>query len=116
MRPIQELKANVSINYNLENHNVRLTSAYIDDYVDNHTDILNGTAFEDTAYDRTVESNTVYNLYYTFTMNEGDSTLSASVVNLSDEDAPYVRSDLRYDAQTHNAFGRIFKLGFTHKF
>jgi hypothetical protein len=38
------------------------------------------------------------------------------MVNLTDEDAPYVRSDLRYDAQTHNAFGRIFKVGFTHTF
>ncbi|MFT4823789.1 MAG: iron complex outermembrane receptor protein [Halioglobus sp.] len=116
VRPIQEVKGNVSLNYNTESHNVRLSAAYIDDYIDNATDVLAGTGFADTAFERTIESNTVYNLYYTYSMNEGDSTLSASVVNLSDEDAPYVRADLRYDAQTHNAFGRIFKLGFTHKF
>jgi outer membrane receptor protein involved in Fe transport len=116
VRPIQELKANASINYNLDNHNVRLMANYIDDYVDNATDVLEGTSFADTAFDRTIESNTVYNLYYTYTMNDGDTTLSASVINLADEDAPYVRSNLRYDAQTHNAFGRMLKVGFTYKF
>ncbi|MEH6516399.1 MAG: TonB-dependent receptor [Halioglobus sp.] len=116
VRPIQEVKGNVSVNYSLENHNVRLGASYIDDYTDNFTDSLIGTSFADTAYDRTVESNTVYNLYYTFRFREGDSSISASVVNLTDEDAPYMRESLRYDAQTHNAFGRIFKVGFTHKF
>ncbi|MEM8500379.1 MAG: TonB-dependent receptor [Pseudomonadota bacterium] len=116
VRPIQELKANLSINYNLENHNFRLLTAYVDDYVDNATNVLLGTAFEDTLFDRKVDSNLVSSFYYTWTLNEGNSTISASVVNLTDEDAPYVRTDLRYDAQTHNAFGRILKLGFTHSF
>ncbi len=116
VRPMQEVKGNISINYNLENHNVRLVAAYIDDYVDNATDVLNGTVFEDTTYERTVDSNTLYNLYYTYSFRDGGSTISASVINLSDEDAPYVRTDLRYDAQTHNAFGRILKVGFTHRF
>lgn len=116
VRPIQELKGNVSINYNLEKHNVRLGASYIDDYIDNATDVLKGTVFADTAYERKVDSNTIFNLYYTYMLNEGNSTISASMVNLTDEDAPYVRSDLRYDAQTHNAFGRIFKVGFTHTF
>ncbi len=116
VRPMQELKANASINYNLDHHNARLSAAYIDDYVDNATDVLKGTAFEDTAFDRKVDSNTVYNFNYTYTMREGDATLSASVLNLTDEKAPYVRADLRYDAQTHNAFGRMLKVGFTYKF
>lgn len=116
VRPMQELKGNVSINYNLENHNVRLGAAYIDDYVDNQTDVLKGTAFADTAYERKVDSNTVFNLYYTYSFRDGGTSISASVVNLTDEDAPYMRSDLRYDAQTHNAFGRIMKVGVTHKF
>ena len=116
VRPIQEVKGNISVNYNLEHHNLRLGATYIDEYTDNHSDVLKGTSFADTAFDRTVESNTVYNLYYTYSFREGDSSISASVVNLTDEDAPYVRQDLRYDARTHNAFGRIFKVGFTHKF
>jgi len=78
--------------------------------------VLKGTSFEPDAYDRIVDSNTVYNLYYTYSFRDGGSTVSASVLNLSDEDAPYVRSDLRYDSQTHNAFGRMFKVGFTHRF
>lgn len=116
VRPIQDLKANFSINYNRDIHNLRLVTSYVDDYVDNATDVLVGTSFEDTIYDRTIESHTTYDLFYTLSLNNGDSSLSASVVNLTDEEAPYVRTDLRYDARTHNAFGRIYKVGFTHKF
>ncbi len=116
VRPIQELKANFSINYNRDMHNVRLVTSYIDSYTDNATDVLFGTSFEDTIYDRTIESQTTYDLFYTLSVNEGNSTIALSAINLTDEDAPYVRSDLRYDARTHNAFGRMFKLGFNHKF
>ncbi|NIB38647.1 TonB-dependent receptor [Pseudomaricurvus alkylphenolicus] len=116
VRPMQEWKANFSVNYRRDQHNVRLVAAYIDDYIDNATDVLNGTSFADTIYDRKVDSHVTYDLYYTLSLNEGGSSLSASVINIADEDAPYVRADLRYDAQTHNAFGRMIKLGFTHKF
>lgn len=116
VRPMQELKANFSVNYSRDIHNVRLVASYIDSYTDNATDTLNGTVFEDTIYDRTVESHTTYDLFYNVSLNEGDTSVTASVINLTDEEAPYVRADLRYDAQTHNAFGRMFKLGFTHKF
>ena len=116
VRPIQDLKANFSINYNRDIHNVRLVTSYIDSYVDNATDILNGTSFADTIYDREVDSHTTFDLYYNLSLNESKSSITASVINLTDEDAPYVRADLRYDARTHNAFGRMVKVGFTHKF
>ncbi len=116
VRPMQDLKTNLSLNYQRDNHNLRLVSSYVADYIDNKTDVLIGTSFADTAYDTTVDSHTTYDLYYTLALNDGDSTLSASIINLSDEDAPYARTDLRYDAYTHNAFGRILKVGFTHSF
>lgn len=116
VRPIQELKANFSINYNRDMHNVRLVTSYIDSYTDNATDVLFGTSFADTVYDREIDSHTTYDLFYTLSLNEGNSTLALSALNLTDEEAPYVRSDLRYDARTHNAFGRMLKIGFNHKF
>lgn len=116
VRPIQELKANFSVNYNRDMHNVRLVTSYIDSYTDNATDVLFGTSFADTIYDRTIESQTTYDLFYTLSLNEGNSTLALSALNLTDEEAPYVRADLRYDARTHNAFGRMLKIGFNHKF
>lgn len=116
VRPMQELKANFSVNYNRDMHNLRFVTSYIDDYTDNATDVLNGTSFEDTIYDRNIASHTTYDLFYTLSLNEGNTTLSASAINLTDNEAPYVRADLRYDARTHNAFGRMFKVGFTHKF
>jgi outer membrane receptor protein involved in Fe transport len=43
-----------------------------------------------------------------------DLVLSASVVNVTDEDPPAARGDLNYDPFTHNAFGRMIKLSFTY--
>lgn len=116
VRPIQELKGNLSINYSIDNHNVRLVTAYIDSYTDNATDVLFGTSFADTVYDREISSHTTYDLHYSLALNDGASNVSATIVNLTDKDAPYVRADLRYDARTHNAFGRMVKVGFTHSF
>ncbi|TQV80198.1 TonB-dependent receptor [Exilibacterium tricleocarpae] len=115
VRPIPELKGAFNVNFNMENHNVRFITSYIDSYTDNASDVLLGTVFEDAIFNREIDSHVTYDLFYTFTFNEDDTVLSASVINLSDEDPPEVRADLRYDAQTHNAFGRMIKVGFKHR-
>ena len=40
--------------------------------------------------------------------------LTASVFNLLDNDPPRVAQALNYDPFTHNASGRMFKVGFTY--
>jgi hypothetical protein len=40
--------------------------------------------------------------------------MSLSIVNIADEDPPEARGDLAYDPFTHNAFGRLIKLGVTY--
>jgi hypothetical protein len=38
------------------------------------------------------------------------------VVNIADEDPPFARLDLNYDPYTGLPLGRVFKVGFSHKF
>jgi hypothetical protein len=38
-------------------------------------------------------------------------TVSASVINIEDEDPPYMSREFNYDAFSHNPFGRMFRIG-----
>ena len=61
----------------------------------------------------TIEDHTTFDVNYIYRGFDG-LTLSASVVNLTDEDPATARGDLAYDPFTHNAFGRMMKVGFTY--
>ena len=61
----------------------------------------------------TIDSHTTFDLNYVY-RGMDDLVLSASVVNVTDEDPPAARGDLNYDPFTHNAFGRMIKLSFTY--
>ena len=43
-------------------------------------------------------------------MNEA-ACVTVSAINFTDEEPPLARLDLNYDAYTHNAFGRMIKVG-----
>ena len=43
------------------------------------------------------------------------STFGLRVVNLTDEDPPFVPREMNYDPFTHNPFGRILKVGVTYR-
>jgi outer membrane receptor protein involved in Fe transport len=60
-----------------------------------------------------IDSHTTFDLNYVY-RGMDDLVLSASVVNVTDEDPPAARGDLNYDPFTHNAFGRMIKLSFTY--
>jgi outer membrane receptor protein involved in Fe transport len=42
--------------------------------------------------------------------------LTATVVNLTDEEPPYIRSQFNYDYHTYSPLGRTFKVGFRKEF
>ncbi|MBL8270607.1 TonB-dependent receptor domain-containing protein [Steroidobacter sp.] len=89
---------------------VRLTARYIDGV----TDVRAGLA---TATTRGVEigSFLTYDLVYRLSL-PAQTTLTASVINLTDEDPPFVRLDLSYDPFIANPYGRYFKLLLNKKF
>ncbi len=62
---------------------------------------------------QTIDTQTTFDLNYVH-RGMDDLVLTASIVNVSDEDLPAARGDLNYDPFTHNAFGRMSKVGFTY--
>ena len=61
----------------------------------------------------TIDSQTTVDLNYVY-RGLDNLVLSASIVNIADEDPPMARGDLAYDPFTHNPFGRMIKVGFTY--
>ena len=42
--------------------------------------------------------------------------VTLSAINVTDEEPPLARVDLNYDGYTHNAFGRMIKVGIEYTF
>jgi iron complex outermembrane recepter protein len=63
-----------------------------------------------------IDSQITHDLTYSLSLFEGDTRFSLSVYNATDEDPPFASTDVNYDPYTHNAFGRMIKIGFTQKF
>lgn len=114
-RSMPQWKANVSLNYNWDaawgNNNLRAVLRHIDSYKDERGDItpLNGVD------NSTIDSQTTVDLYY-LTELPWQLDFGLSVVNVFDEEAPFVQFDTGYDPYTHNPFGRTFKISLSKEF
>ena len=98
-RPLPDLKGRVFGEYTLDQHNFLV-------YV-NHI-----TSYEDERYEGTkVDSQTTYDLHYQYAFMDDQARVTVSAMNITDEDPPLARLDLSYDGYTHNAFGRMIKIG-----
>ena len=62
----------------------------------------------------TIDSHTTFDGHYVYNGLE-DWTMSLSILNIADEDPPEARGDIAYDPFTHNAFGRMIKLGVAYR-
>lgn len=108
-RSLPSWKANVFANLSTGDHNFRGVMRYIDSYEDERGDLTgNGTT--------DIDSQTTFDLFYTWQSTAWDLDLGLSVVNVTDEDPPFAQFDLNYDPYTHNPFGRTFKISVTKRF
>jgi len=98
-----ELKTNFTVSYTTDDHYASLITRYIGSYDD-----TGAPAY--LPWLATVKAQTTFDAHYNYQGFEG-LTLSLSVVNIGDEDPPEARGDLAYDPFTHNAFGRLIKVG-----
>ncbi len=101
-----EIKAAAHIAYETDVHYAGLIARYVGEYDD---------AGAPAAYPwlATIDDQTTFDLNYVY-RGMDDLVLSASIVNVADEDPPAARGDLNYDPFTHNAFGRMIKVSFTY--
>ncbi len=99
-RTVTEWKARGHLNYRVGNLNARYVANYIGAY--DH----GGPAGDDLE----VESQLTHEVHAIYDVGD-NLRLWGSVVNLTDEDPPFVTREMNYDAFTHNPFGRIYKVG-----
>jgi iron complex outermembrane receptor protein len=107
---LPELRGSVYFDYATQLQGLRLTTRYIDGV----TDIRAGLA---TATSRGVEVDSflTFDLVYRLSL-PAQTTLSAAVFNIADEDPPFARLDLSYEPFIGNPLGRYFKLAVTKRF
>jgi iron complex outermembrane recepter protein len=121
--PLPQIKGNVFVEYSNGPHNIRYQVAYIDDYVDQRTDIFAPSLANSQAPNpaaailggKTIEDTVFHELHYLVQL-PWEISLSASVENLTDEDPSFARLDLSYDPFTSSALGRVYKVGLRKRF
>jgi outer membrane receptor protein involved in Fe transport len=101
-----ELKAAAHISYEDDVHYASLIARYVDEYDD-------AGASASYPWLQTIDDQMTYDLNYVY-RGIDDLMISASIVNVTDEDPPAARGDMNYDPFTHNPFGRMMKVTFTY--
>jgi len=114
LRPILGLKWNIGLRYEMENHLFNLIYNKTGSYED-RASAANGP--------RGIEGHGTIDFHYNMAVGGflnsdalSGTTFWLSAYNLADEDPPFARNDLNYDAYTHSAFGRIVKVGLRQSF
>ncbi|WP_333587194.1 TonB-dependent receptor [Phenylobacterium sp.] len=105
-------RGSVFAEYTRDIHNLRATVRYIDDMIDTRagsaTFATNPTGQKIDAF---VTTDVAYRVFLPW-----DTTVSATVINLFDQDPPFARLDLSYDPFTANPYGRYYKVNVTKRF
>ena len=114
-RSMPQWKANLFANYAIGDHNFRAVMRHVDSYDDERGQIQLSGSFDPTQ-SASIDSQTTFDLYYTWQSTPWDLDIGLSVVNVTDEDPPFAQFELNYDPYTHNPFGRTFKLSVTKRF
>lgn len=102
---LPEVKATFNVGLSLDDQHF----SYVLRYVSSYDDVR--PALPSLAV---IDSQITHNVNYNFTVFE-DVKLSLSITNLTDEDPPIASTNLNYDPYTHNAFGRMVKIGLIYR-
>ncbi|MDO9431154.1 MAG: TonB-dependent receptor [Pseudomonadota bacterium] len=105
-------KGSAFAEYNRGEHNVRWTVRYVDNMIDTR----GGTStFATNQAGRKIDAFVTNDISYRVFL-PWETTLTAAVINVFDQDPGFARLDLSYDPFTANPLGRYYKLGITKKF
>ena len=106
-RTLAEWKGRLMANYQTGPLNARWVVNAIDEY----DYLMQGFDTEGV-----VRSHVTHDLHMAYDFMDGKVRAIASLINLEDEDPPFMSREMNYDAFTHNPFGRMVKLGVTASF
>ncbi|HEY5758166.1 MAG TPA: TonB-dependent receptor, partial [Steroidobacter sp.] len=98
---LPKLRGSTYLDYSIGDHGLRWTTRSIDGVKDVRSSVPNGF--------RAVSSFLTHDLVYRLQL-PGETTFTASVINLTDRDPPLARLDLSYDPFIGNPLGRYFKV------
>jgi iron complex outermembrane recepter protein len=102
-------------------HSVRWTTNWVDQYRDQRDGVIRDGVATASIYNgttqngRVIDSSFIHNVTYRVEL-PFNTTLMATVENLTDEDPSFARLELSYDPLTGFPLGRTFKLGFRTSF
>ncbi|CAN5328262.1 TonB-dependent receptor [soil metagenome] len=114
---LPRLRGSAFAEYSKGRHNIRLTVRYIGEQYDQRdatflsTNNGQGVVDKGRVVDSFITTDLVYRLQLPY-----DTTFSASIINLTDEDPPFARLDYSYDPYTANPIGRVIKVGVNKRF
>ncbi len=116
LQALPQWQGKAYIEWQQNNHSAILRYNHIGSYTDDSLKILLGSTLEHLISTRRVDAFETFDLYYHYNFPQGKTSLSATVMNLTDEDPPEVYDDIRFDSALHNAFGRTLTLAVKHSF
>ena len=105
-RTLAEWKGRLTTNYEWDALNVRWVVSGVDEY----DYLMQGFGTEGV-----VASQVTHDLHVGYSFLGGQVRAIASVINIKDEDPPFMSREMNYDAFTHNPFGRMLKLGLVYR-
>ena len=105
-RTLAKWKGRASVNYAWEALNVRWVTNGIDEY----DYLMQGFGVEGV-----VASHVTHDLHLSYGFMGGQLRATASLINMENEDPPFMSREMNYDAFTHNPFGRMVKVGLSYR-
>ena len=103
--PKPKVKTETFLKFNRGIHNATVVGRYVSSYKDEIPSLPNLAR---------VDNHFTVDAHYTAALFEESTLLTFSILNLSDENPPRASTNLNYDPFTHDARGRMFKLGLTY--
>ncbi|MEO8114592.1 MAG: TonB-dependent receptor, partial [Phenylobacterium sp.] len=126
--PLPQWKAEVYAEFNRGPHNLRWTTRYIDDYIDQRTANYTVTTANTqvtpaptvatqtlVTRGKKIDSQVQHDLAYRAFL-PWDVTLSIAIQNVFNTDPPFARTELSYEPLTGNPLGRTYQIGLRKKF
>lgn len=116
LQALPQWQGKAYIEWQQGNHNAVLRYNHTGSYTDDGLNILRGSIHEDLISFRRVDAFETWDIYYHYDLPQSKTSLSATLLNATNEDPPEVYDDIRFDSALHNAFGRTLTLAVTHNF
>ena len=102
-RPLPDLKGRAFAEFNRDQHNILFYVNHITKYRDERDNV-------------NIDAQNTFDLHYQYAFMDEAARVTLSAINVTDEEPPLARVDLNYDGYTHNAFGRMIKVGIEYTF